>query len=112
MPGPIDWDKAVLGPTVGVFGEGCTYYPAAEWPFALTGVFDRAYRDVNIIETDPDIVTVQPVLGVRLAAFPLGQPPAVGDKLYVPSVDITYLVREVRPDGHGWAKLMLNATAT
>ena len=35
-------------------------------------------------------------------------PPVQNDTLSIGSVGATYVVREVRLDGHGYAKLMLN----
>ena len=53
---------------------------------------------------------MNPVLGVRLAQFPPGPGPVSGDTVYIASEDVLYVVNEVKPDGHGWAKLELSAT--
>lgn len=112
----IDWDALVLSPLAAVFGEASqpTYTPKGGAPFAIDGVFDRAYRELTILGGDVaggvGMNTVSPVLGVRLAQF--DQPPAQGDKLFVPSVNLTYVVNNVEPDGHGWALLRLNKVAT
>jgi hypothetical protein len=102
---PINWDALVLAPCENVFGEPATYTPAAGGSFSITGVFDRAYKEVGLIDLDIGANTVQPVLGVRAAQFPV--PPVQGDMVFIPSVNITYYVRDVRPDGHGSIKLML-----
>ena len=102
----IDWDKAVLGPVMGVFGEPVTFSPAAGSPFAISGVFDEAYREVEVIDGDIPVTTEIPVVGVRIAAFTI--PPQQGDQLTIAGTGATYAVREVRLDGHGGAKLMLN----
>jgi len=102
----IDWDKAVLGPVMGVFGELVHYAPAAGQPFDIAdAVFDEAYREV-VVEDGIPVSSVTPVLGVRLAAFLT--PPAQDDALTIDRTGTTYVVREVRPDSHGEAKLMLN----
>jgi hypothetical protein len=53
------------------------------------------------------MTTTMPVLGVRIADFPYW-PPAPDDALTVQRTGETFVVKEERPDGHGWAKLMLN----
>lgn len=104
----IDWDKAVLAPTADVFGEPATYLPAAGGSLPIVGVFDEAYREVDLIDTGVGATSITPVLGVRLAQFTAS--PVQGDQVRVPSVGKLYVVREVRPDGHGWARLMLGYT--
>jgi hypothetical protein len=98
--------EALLGACNDAFGEPVTYIPATGSPFAITGIFDQAYREVSLIEDAVPITTEQPVLGVRLSEFAAA--PLQGDKLSIASVNATYIVREVRLDGHGHAKLMLN----
>lgn len=115
----IDWDAAVLGPLGDVFGEGDpadatswpTYRPRSGQPFQLQGaVFDRAYTEVTVDDDGGTTSTTHPCLGVRLALFPA--PPAGGaDKVFIPSVAQLFIVKVVRPDGHGWAKLLLMETA-
>jgi hypothetical protein len=114
----IDWDADVLGPVMAVFGEGDPalsatlpiYMPQAGPSFTLAdAVFDREYLDVNQFGDGGDNTSRKPILGVRLALLPT--PPLQGDRVYIPSVNLTYIVREVRPDGHGHAVLSLNATA-
>ncbi len=103
----IDWDKCVLGPTQSVFGEPATYLPAAGGALAITGVFDAAYKEVDQI--DPlSANSTMPVIGVRLAQFAAA--PVQGDQVRVLSVGKLFLINDVRPDGHGWAKLMLSDT--
>jgi hypothetical protein len=102
----VDWDSLVLGPCMDVFGEPATYLPAAGGSFTIAGVFDEAYRDLQLVDTETGITTEVPVMGVRLSQFP--NPPLQLDRITIPSVNATYRVREVRLDGHGFAKLMLN----
>lgn len=107
----VDWDKAVLEPLAKVFGEGVQadgpimFYPDGGSPYAIDGVFDAAYRDIHLVDTLVDANTVVPVLGVRLAIFPVA--PISDDQVFIPSTGSMYLIKEVRPDSHGWAKLML-----
>lgn len=101
----------MLGPLAKVFGEGVQaggpimFYPDGGSPYAIDGVFDAAYRDTHLVDTLVDANTVVPVLGVRLAIFPVA--PIQDDQVFIPSTGNMYLIKEVRPDSHGWAKLML-----
>jgi hypothetical protein len=101
----IDWDKAVVGPLTGVFGEPVRYLPATTAPFSITGIYDEAY-----VEVDPasgmGVTSAKPVLGVQLSQFPV--PPEQGDRLVIIRTGEPFYVKEVRPDSHGAAKLMLN----
>ncbi len=102
---PIDWDGNVLAPLFDIFGQAVTYAPAAGASFPITGVFDEAYREVDLAG-GMAVTTDMPVMGVRLAEFTV--PPAQGDTLTVDSLNWVFIVKECRPDGHGYAKLMLN----
>lgn len=109
----IDWNKNVLQPVNNIFGEPTVYYPADGGQFDLTGVFDQAYAEVIITDDNPPINSVIPVLGVNVADFPGWYPqPKKNDRLYIASVDLNYIVRDVRPDGHGHIKLMLAKTGS
>ncbi|WP_154914254.1 hypothetical protein, partial [Pseudomonas fluorescens] len=102
----IDWDALVLGPLETIFGEGqrpegqVTFYPAGRQAYPIDGVFDAAYRDVDLADPLTGVTSTQPVLGVRLALFKalLKEPPAQDDQVYIPSVAKRYLVLDVRPD--------------
>lgn len=102
----IDWGQNVLGPLLGVFGEAATYAPATGAPFAIIGIFDEAYRELSGLESGIAMTTEMPVLGVRVSDFPAS--PLQGDQLTLQRTGVRYVVREVRLDGHGYAKLMLN----
>lgn len=115
----IDWDDLVLGPVMGIFGEGQPgdlstwpiYFPRSGPSFPLAdAVFDREYADVSI-DTDSggEITARKPVLGVRLSLFPPGSPQQ-SETVYIPSTGLKWVVKDVRPDGHGEAKLMLMVT--
>lgn len=101
----IDWDKNVLAPCEAVFGEALQYMPAAGTAFQVTGIFDEAHREVDLAG-GMGVTTTSPVAGVRLSQFPV--PPKQGDTLTRLANSTTYAVKEVRPDSHGGAKLMLN----
>lgn len=101
----IDWDANVLSAHMGVFGESITYTPAGGQAFSTTGVFDEAYREVDLAG-GMAVTTDMPVVGVRLSQFAIA--PAQGDQLVIDRLAWTFVVKEVRSDGHGFAKLMLN----
>jgi hypothetical protein len=69
-------------------------------------VFDRAFLSVAQLDAVSAATTLKTVAGVRLAQFIAD--PQVGDMLYVPRVNATFVVRDVEPDGQGWALLELN----
>lgn len=134
----IDLDALVIGPTVQAFGTAGTYTPMtpaldrggnetyspdgqplrqAGTPYAVTGVFDEQFLEVTpggggpFSATDAmdlgapgGISEAMPVYGVQLSA--MLTTPVQGDQVIINGT--TYAVREVRPDGHGWAKLLLN----
>jgi hypothetical protein len=111
MAGPLDIDGLVLGPCMDAFGEPVTYTPKGGSAFALTGVFDRQYLALDLLDEQSGVATRKPVLGVRAADFPAGVQPLQSDQVTVPSVGLTYVVRTVKPDGHGHVLLELNAAA-
>ncbi|MGY2732386.1 head-tail joining protein [Sphingomonas sp. UYP23] len=115
----LDWDSILLAPVMGVFGEGDAsqsamwpiYYPTGLAPFALAdAVFDRAYADVTLDGDGSENTTTKPCLGVRVSLFP--REPAQEDTVYIPSVPGHFLVKDVRTDGHGHAKLILMGPVT
>lgn len=104
----IDWDAQVLAPLQAVFGEPVTFIPVLGAPYSAAGVFDEAYREVDLAG-GMAVTTEHPVLGIRTSAFPVL--PLQGDRLTVLSRGKTYVIREVQIDGHGAAKLLLNEAA-
>lgn len=117
----VDWDREVLAPAMGVFGEGLEGDEASLPLYTAPGgqafrlqdaVFDREYADVSIDDASGNEVTTRkPMLGVRLSRFAdVGLQPEQGGRVDIPSVGEAFLVRDVRPDGHGHAKLMLMVT--
>jgi hypothetical protein len=103
---PIDWATKVVGKVMKVFGEPVTFRPAAGGSFTINGVFDGAYREVVVEDGNFPTSGTFPVLGVSLADFTT--PPLQNDQLMIVRTGISYIVREVRDDSHGHARLNLN----
>lgn len=99
----INWDAIVLGPVHGVFGEPVTFIPKVGAQYAGTGIFDEAYREVDLAGGEA-VTTEVPVLGIRTSQCPA--PLVQGDQLQVRGV--LYTIREPQFDGKGGAKLLLN----
>ncbi|WP_298281254.1 hypothetical protein [Acidocella sp.] len=109
----VDWDGLVIGPLAATFGQSVTYTHQAGTVEAITGVFDSEYLSLDPIGgsleqlgSPANITSSRPVLGVQLSQFLAA--PLQGDTLTL-ATGAAYSVMEVRPDGHGWAKLLLNA---
>jgi hypothetical protein len=106
----IDWDSLVIGPLQGIFGEPVTYMPLAGGSLPISGVFDDAYlKEVMFEDATSGVTTVSAVLGVQLSQFAI--PPAQNDSLQIVRTGSTYIVREVRVDSRGGAKLMLTKSS-
>ncbi len=103
----IDWDALVLGPCLAQFAEAVDYTPAGGAMVTVTGVYDEQYTAVDMLDGQ-GVTSAMPVLGVQLSQFVT--PPQQGDALTIVRTSEAFLVKEVRPDGHGWAKLLLNAS--
>lgn len=101
----IAWDALVLGPLQSTFGEPVTFLPASGGSFAVNGIFDEAYREVDLAG-GVAVTTEHPVLGIRTSAFQVL--PKQGDQFTIRGAN--YTVREVQVDGHGAAKVLLNIT--
>ena len=102
----IDWDALVHAPMMNEFGESArVQYSIAGAPaITVDGIFDKAAYPVRVV-VDPDVNEVMPILGVRLSQFPPDFDPrnAKGDTFVVRGV--TYVVKDGKPDSHGWAHL-------
>lgn len=103
----IDWDRVLLHPVMGVFGEPAVYTPLAGTPLAVDVVFDEAYLPVDAL-SDPGVTSVRPVAGVRMAQMPMGYNPAdaQGDTIVIRGK--RYVVKTGKVDSHGHARLDLN----
>lgn len=108
----IDWDAAVLGPVMAMFGEGearaPTFRPKVGAPIELPdAVFDAQYGVVAVDpQTGAETTTRMPALGVRAARFPA--PPKRDDQVDIPSAGARYVVTNVQPDSHGHLVLILS----
>lgn len=107
----IDWDSVVLAPVESVFGQPATYRAKDGHTYPLGGVFDEAVTNVDIVDGVP-VTTTRPCYGYRVGTLAIAA--RQGDTLFIPAApgaplsDTTYVVREVRKDGHGWCFLLLN----
>jgi hypothetical protein len=105
----VDWDGLVLKPCHEAFGEATgtvTYTLPGGLSFPLEGgVFDDGFSTLDLL-SGPQVSTSAPTIGVRLAAFPPGVTPSQGDQVTIRGQ--TYLVKDVQPDSHGEARLLLN----
>lgn len=112
----IDWDAMVLVPLMGLFGEGDPadqstwpiYMPLGLASFRLPdAVFDAEYQHVALDREGTPSTSSRPVLGVRTALFP--RFPAQNDSVQIAGGEYRgqYIVTDVQPDGHGYAKLIL-----
>ncbi|WP_434107634.1 head-tail joining protein [Paraburkholderia caffeinilytica] len=104
---PDDFDGHILAPLFDQFAESVTYTHAGGGSLAISGIFDEAYRELIPQGGVLAYTTERPVCGVRLAEFG-DSLPQQGDALTVDRTGNVYEVQEVRLDGHGAAKLMLN----
>lgn len=102
----VDWDGLVHAPLMAVFGEPTPvqYSIAGGQAISVDGIFDEGARPLQLV-TDPGVNEVVPTLGVRLAQFPAWFDPrnSKDDTFVVRGV--TYIVKDGKPDSHGWAIL-------
>ncbi|KUR80762.1 hypothetical protein [Novosphingobium sp. FSW06-99] len=102
----IDWDSLLLGPVMGVFGEAISYVPRGGAPIAIAdAVFDEESADIAIGEDAQMSTQRKPICGIRIGA--LGQAASQGDTILRLGTGVAYIVKDVIPDGHGHAKLVL-----
>ena len=105
----IDWDGLVLAPLQAAFGDAVSYKTPTAPAFTLPGVVvDRSYCQVGTDEGGVPVTAWQTLAGVRLASFPAGIAPVVGDRLTANGK--TWQVVDVQPDGKGHATLVLGVT--
>lgn len=102
----IDWDSVVIGPLMGVFAEPVTYLPLAGGSLSVTGVFDDAYqKEVMFEDATTGVTEVSASIGVQLSQF--ASPPVQNDRLTLVRTGTTYIVKQVRVDSRGAARLLL-----
>ena len=108
----VNWDRHLLRPLHGVFGDPVDFRPAGGAAYTISGIFDRAYsQDVEPLEDGSTINTTSPVLGVLDSEFLL--PPKKGDRVFIglvggKQVNTLFAVSDVQPDSHGGSRLILN----
>ena len=99
-----DLTRAMSAIVLTTFGEPVVFHLEGQAaPIDGTGVFTAIHQDVDA-STGVPVSMVQPVLEVRQADLPAT--PTEGDAVTVQGV--LYLIVDVRPDGHGFLKLMLH----
>ncbi|WP_086650866.1 head-tail joining protein [Acetobacter cibinongensis] len=108
--GPVDFDKLVLAPCVSVFGEAMQWLSSAMGaPKPITGIFDEGYKASSLDEasglTPTYTTSADARVGIRLSDF-LPDAPAQGDIFIIRNKQ--YRVREIQPDSHGGADILLN----
>ena len=109
----VNWDALVIGPSQAIFGEKekISYFPQAGSELQITGIFDRGYHKENFFgDGSVGVTTVSPSLGIQLSQF--SSVPVQNDRLFIVSTNTMYTVREVRIDGHGGARLLLNKVSS
>ena len=90
------------------FGEPVVFHLEGQTaPIESTGVFTAMHQAIDA-STGVAVSTVQPLLEVVAANLP--GPLTEGDAVMVRGV--LYLIVDVRPDGHGFLKLMLHKGGT
>lgn len=113
----VDFNALVLGPTSDAFADPATFIPAAGGtittlfgPNQGRGVFDEGHSLLGDVGGDVPTSTARPVLGIRLSEFTTA--PVQNDKVQIPKVDCTYIVKDVQPDSHGHALLILQLVSS
>ena len=101
----IDWDKMLLAPVVGVFGEPVIYIPMAGAPYSMNMVYDEANKDMTLAD-GMGVNTSKPIVSGRLLLFQA--PPLQRDQVKIVRTGETFVVKDVDTDGHGSVKLELN----
>lgn len=113
MVGPVDWDQLVLVPCQNVFGEEVQWISSLNPdPVTVTGIFDNGYKAMPLEIVDgfspTHVTTADARLGVQLSQF--DTEPQQGDIFVIREQQ--YSVREVQPDSHGAADILLNKTGS
>jgi len=110
----INWDDLVLGPVMGIFGDGIIYMPRVGAPVPIQdAVFDEEAKELVIGDDGQATTQKMPVLGIRLAALSpdLSVEPRQNDRVQIVKTGKVFLVREPIPDGHGHVLMKLMATS-
>lgn len=108
----LDLSALVIAPCIAAFGEKAlgnpvpTYVQGGSDPFALDGIFDDGWHEVDLLPGAMPVTSSQPTFGYRAADLPAGITSAQGDLITIRGQ--LYQVKEPRPDSHGGVRLMLN----
>jgi hypothetical protein len=114
---PPAWDTItarINAEVVGVFGQADpasgvdmrpVYIPLAGAPYAINGVFDNPTGQIEMNDPTSAIQSPKPILGCRSADFAAA--PKANDRVYIPKVNATYVVKSVADDSHGGVVLEL-----
>ena len=108
----LSFDSLVLGPCISVFCEvnqgypAIVYMPISAGAYTIGGIFDPSYEEIIIKNGEP-VTRKVPVIGCKASDFTAM--PQQDDS--VQARGKTYVIREVRDDGHGGIMLMLNSTS-
>ena len=111
MSDAFSFDALVLAECVAAFGEAAQGYPVPQYtpavgaPFAIDGIFDAGFAEVQQLD-GPPIASAHPTFGTRVSQVPAGVTLAQADTVVIRGTN--YQVREVRPDSHGGVRLLLN----
>lgn len=113
MSGPVDWDSLVLGPCQSVFGESVQWFHGTSTtPALVRGIFDNGWKPIDVEISDgltpTHVVSSDARIGVRLSQFVTA--PAKGDHAIIRNQ--RWIVREIMPDSHGAADILLNRADT
>lgn len=99
-----DFDTPLIA-AITAFGEPCSWQQQYGTPVAVNAVFDEPFQDLSFDSGNPVLVMEQkPAATIRLAD--LAVTPQQGDQFIARGT--LYVIREVRPDGQGAARLILN----
>ncbi len=105
----IDFARLVLGPDMVIFAIPVTVTPTVSQPngpacYVARGIW--TVQDVDVVLEDGSTIASKSYwLGIKLDDFAV--PPIKGDGILLKGDN--YLIDQVRPDGHGGAKLVLKA---
>ena len=103
----IDWNAHVLMPLSNLFGEKIYYQPMDGDGFETIGIYDEAYREIASIGDGVAMSTECPTIGI-CAGNLSGHMPVEGDMVTLERTREIFQVNNVRPDGKGDYRLMLN----
>jgi len=108
----VDFDSLVLGPCMGVFGEGGPVLytpPGGGAAVPLVAVFDDVHHQVVFDGDGAPVSANRAALGVQLSQFSPGAGPVQDGRVTLRGQ--SFIVDDVEPDGIGHAILRLRLTS-